>query len=157
MMRKVDLGEGPLSYYSVPVIINQDQSAKEKTNMSSPARFGFVLENVPDIEAARRFYVEVLGLEVERYHPQFIQFSHFAIASDDALTRKPDHDMYWLVDNAEASFKELSQKAEVIQPLETRPFGTLFVIKDPAGLPVYIIEMSQNRPSQAVKSSTEKP
>jgi len=30
-------------------------------------KFGFVVEYVPDIEAAKRFYVEVLGLVMERY------------------------------------------------------------------------------------------
>lgn len=34
--------------------------------MNSKAKFGFVLEYVTDIEATKRFYVEVLGLEVER-------------------------------------------------------------------------------------------
>jgi len=35
--------------------------------MSVRPRFGFVVEYVTDIEAAKRFYLDVMGLEVERY------------------------------------------------------------------------------------------
>src|SRR5205823_11505546 len=35
---------------------------------STKARFGFPLEYVPDIHAAKRFFVDVLGLELERDH-----------------------------------------------------------------------------------------
>ena len=118
--------------------------------MSNLAKFGFVLEYVTDIEAARRFYVEVLGLEVERYSPAFIQFKNFAFASDEAMsgTRLPE--VYWLVDDAEAAFKDLSQKAEVSLPLKQMPFGKVFGIKDPSGQPQYLIEFAKNRPSQPV-------
>jgi catechol 2,3-dioxygenase-like lactoylglutathione lyase family enzyme len=49
--------------------------------------FGFVLEYVPDIEAAKRFCTEVLGLVMERYHPTFVQFSHFDVATIEAARR----------------------------------------------------------------------
>jgi len=52
-------------------------------------KFGFVLEYVTDIEATKRFYVEVLGLEVERSSPAFIQFNNFAIASDESMSSTP--------------------------------------------------------------------
>ena len=119
--------------------------------MSNPPTFGFILEYVTDIEAARRFYVEVLGLEVERYHPVFVQFNnHFAIASDASLTGTGEPEVYWLVDDAEAAFKEFSQKAEITRPLEQMPFGKVFSIKDPAGRPLFLLEFSRQRPSQAV-------
>ena len=113
-------------------------------------RFGFVVEYVTDMEAARRFYVDVLGLEMERYHPRFIQFDNFAIASDESMTGTRDSELYWLVDDAEAAFRELSQKGEVSLPLKQMPFGQVFGIKDPAGRPRYLLELAKDRPSQPV-------
>lgn len=119
--------------------------------MSNKPEFGFVLEYVTDIEAAKRFYVEVVGLEVERDHPVFVQFNHFAIASDQSMSGNRDPEMYWLVDDAETALKDFAQKTEITLPLKQMPFGKVFGIKDPAGQPLYILEFAQNRPSQAVK------
>ena len=52
--------------------------------------FGFVVEYVPDIQTAKRFYIDVLGLDVERDHPTFVQFRHFAIANDESLSGSRD-------------------------------------------------------------------
>lgn len=119
--------------------------------MSRSPEFGFVLEYVTDIEAAKRFYIEVVGLKVERLSPVFVQFNHFAIASDASLGGKRDPEVYWLVDDVEAAFNDLSQRAEVILPLKQMPFGKVFSIKDPAGQPLYLIEFAQDRPSQPVE------
>ncbi len=123
--------------------------------MTIKPRFGFALENVPDIEAAKRFYVEVLGLEVERDHPTFVQFkeqagARFAIASDESLSGRHEPELYWLVDDAETAFRELSQKAEITFPLKQMPFGKVFGIKDPLGQPRYLMEVAQDRPSRQV-------
>jgi catechol 2,3-dioxygenase-like lactoylglutathione lyase family enzyme len=119
--------------------------------MNSTPKFGFVLEYVTDIEAARRFYVDVLGLEVERQAPAFIQFKNFAIANDASLTGKREPEVYWLVDDVESVYKQLSPKTEVIFPLKQMPFGKVFGIQDPAGRPLFLLEFSKERPSQAVK------
>ena len=119
--------------------------------MSNKAKFGFVLEYVTDIEAAKRFYVEVLGLEVERYSPMFIQFNNFAIASDESMSGNRDPEVYWLVEGAEAAFKDFSQKGEISMPIKQLPFGKVFGIKDPAGQPQYLVEFAKDRPSQPVK------
>jgi catechol 2,3-dioxygenase-like lactoylglutathione lyase family enzyme len=119
--------------------------------MSSKPRFGFVVEYVTDIEAAKRFYVDVLGLEVERYHPTFVQFNSFAIASDESLGGRGEPELYWLVDDAEAAFRDLSWEAEVSLPLQQMPFGKVFAIKDPAGRPRYLLELAQDRPSRPVQ------
>ena len=119
--------------------------------MNNKPTFGFILEYVTDIEAARRFYVDVLGLEVERYAPVFVQFNnHFAIANDASLTGTREPEVYWLVDDAEAAFQEFSQKAEISRPLEQMPFGKVFSIQDPAGRPLFLLEFSRQRPSQVV-------
>ena len=118
--------------------------------MSSKPKFGMVLEYVTDIEAAARFYTDVLGLEVERSHPTFVQFSNFAIASDESLGGSRERELYWIVEDAQAAFEELSQKVEVSLPLEQKPFGKVFGIKDPSGQPIYLLEWARQRPSQAV-------
>src|SRR6266545_5744304 len=99
--------------------------------MSKP-QFGFALEYVNDIEAAKRFYVDVLGLEVERDHPMFVQFHNFAIASDESMGGKNEPELYWLIDDAEAAYSDLSQKADVTMALKQEAFGKVFAIKDPA-------------------------
>jgi catechol 2,3-dioxygenase-like lactoylglutathione lyase family enzyme len=121
-----------------------------ESDMRDLPRFGFALEYVRDIEAATRFYVDVLGLEVERTHPTFVQFKNFAIASDEAMSESRETELYWLVDDAEAAFSELSQQAEVSMPLKQLPFGTVFAVNDPDGRPCYLLQFAQQRPSQAV-------
>jgi hypothetical protein len=55
-------------------------------------------------------------------------------------------ELYWLVDDAEAAFSDLSKKTEVSLPLEQKPFGKVFGIKDTDGRSRYLL--SKNRPSQ---------
>jgi catechol 2,3-dioxygenase-like lactoylglutathione lyase family enzyme len=119
--------------------------------MNNKPRFGFVVEYVKDIEAAKDFYVDVLGLEMQRYYPTFVQFDKFAIASDQPIGATGEPELYWLVDDAAASYRELSQKAEVVAPLTQKPFGKVFAINDADGRPRYLLELSRERPSQAVK------
>jgi catechol 2,3-dioxygenase-like lactoylglutathione lyase family enzyme len=112
--------------------------------------FGFVIEYVSDIDAARRFYEDVLGLQVQRVAPTFVQFPHFAIAGDESMSGTNEEEVYWLVESAEAAFAEFSKQAEVAMPLRELPFGKVFGIKDPDGTPRYVLELAANRPSQAV-------
>jgi catechol 2,3-dioxygenase-like lactoylglutathione lyase family enzyme len=117
--------------------------------MAGP-RFGFVVEYVPDIEAARRFYVDVLGLKEERYHPTFVQFEHFAIASDAPVGASGDPEVYWIVDDAEAERERLAGRASGVGELRQMPFGKVFSVDDPAGRPQFVLEFARERPSQAV-------
>lgn len=119
--------------------------------MIKKPEFGFILEYVTDIEAAKEFYVNVMGLKVERTSPVFVQFDHFAIASDESLSGTNEPEVYWLVEDAQAAIVELSTRAEVIMPLKEMPFGKVFSIKDPAGRPLYLIEFSKDRPSQPLE------
>jgi predicted enzyme related to lactoylglutathione lyase len=117
--------------------------------MTIEPKFAFVLYYVEDIESARRFYVETLGLTVQRHHPTFLQFENFAIASDEAVGGSREPEVYWVVPDANAALAELSRGAEIAVPLREMPFGKVFAIKDPAGNPVYLLEWAQRRPSQA--------
>ncbi|MGE5676040.1 MAG: VOC family protein [Mycobacterium leprae] len=116
--------------------------------MSNKPRFGFVVEYVKNIEEARQFYVELLGLQVERAHPQFIQFGSFCIASDESLTGTEEPEVYWLVDDAEAALGDLASKAEILRPLTQMSFGKVFGLKDPAGRPCLLLELAKTRPSK---------
>jgi predicted enzyme related to lactoylglutathione lyase len=112
--------------------------------------FAFTLEYVSDVEAARRFYEEVLGLKVERSHPTFVQFDRFALASDEAMSGSAEPELYWAVEDADAAFAELSGKAEVSMPMKQMPFGKVFAVRDPAGRARYLIEFARERPSEVV-------
>ncbi|HLI27094.1 MAG TPA: VOC family protein [Chloroflexota bacterium] len=123
--------------------------------MASSPRFGFVVEYVADLDAARRFFVEVLGLTVEREHPTFVEFVdpagvHCAIASDEPLEPGNQRELYWLVADAEAAYRELAPRALIRVPLKTMPYGKVFGIQDPAGQAHYWLELAANRPSRPV-------
>jgi predicted enzyme related to lactoylglutathione lyase len=116
------------------------------------ARFGFALEYVKDIEAAKRFYVDVVGLEVKRQAPQFVQFEGFAIASDQPMGSAKQRELYWLVDDAEAAFDDARKKAQITMPLKQLSFGKVFAIKGAAGQPCYLVQFAADRPSRQVES-----
>ncbi len=124
---------------------------------SSKSQFVFALEYVSDIEAAKRFFVDVMGLEVDREAPTFVQFkgangAGYAIASDEPMDPKQGGvpELWWQVEDAEAAYREMSARAEVSSPLRQMPFGTCFGIKDPAGQVHYLLELARARPSQLV-------
>jgi predicted enzyme related to lactoylglutathione lyase len=122
-----------------------------KARTSTP-EFAFALEYVTDIETAKRFYVEVMGFEIGREAAEFIQFKElFAVASDESMDGGTGLELYWTVDDAEAAFKDLSEKAELTLPLTAKPFGKVFGVKDPSGAPRYLVEFARNRPSQAAQ------
>jgi catechol 2,3-dioxygenase-like lactoylglutathione lyase family enzyme len=124
--------------------------------MTSKAQFAFPVEYVADIESAKRFYVDILGLEVERDSPTFVQFKdqagrNYAIATDAPVGGRRELELFWLVDDVETTFAELSRKAEVSLPLKQLPFGKVFGVKDSDGQPQYLLELAQNRPSRPVQ------
>jgi catechol 2,3-dioxygenase-like lactoylglutathione lyase family enzyme len=118
--------------------------------MPASPRFGFVVEYVDDLAAAKRFYTETLGLAVEREAPNFIQFEHFALATDESMDGRRQLEVYWLVPDAQAALAELRPHAPITLELRELPFGKVFGVRDPAGQPRYLLELSRNRPSQAV-------
>jgi predicted enzyme related to lactoylglutathione lyase len=131
------------------------RNEKEHPLMTVKPRFALALEYVPDVEAAKRFYVDVFGLDVERDHPTFVQFKSdggaaFAIASDEAMTLGAELELYWVVDDARAAFDELSRTAQISKPLTDEAFGKVFGVVDPAGQPRYLLEFARERPSRQV-------
>ena len=123
----------------------------------SKAQFAFALEYVSDMDAAKKFFVEVLGLEVERDYPTFVQFkagdgARYAIASDEPMDSSQGRatELWWVVDDAEAALAEMSLTVEVSLTLRQMPFGTCFGVRDPAGQVHYLLEFARERPSQPV-------
>lgn len=119
--------------------------------MSEKPKFGFIVEYVKNIDASKKFYVEVLGLTVEREHPSFVQFETFAIATDEPMGGEAEQEIYWLVNDADTAFSSLAPKAEVCLPIKQVPFGKVFGVRDLDGRPRYILELAKNRPSQETK------
>ncbi len=124
---------------------------------ASKAHFGFALEYVSDIESTKRFFVDVLGLEVDRDHPTFVQFKDqkgaaYAIASDQPMDPESGGapELWWLVDDVEAAFSHMSSRAAVSMTLREMPFGKCFGVKDPVGQVHYVLELAQQRPSRQV-------
>lgn len=119
--------------------------------MQQHPRFAFALEYTDDIGAATRFYTDVMGLEVERQAPQFVQFGNFAIASDESLGGTREVELYWVVDDADAAYREMSSSAEITSPMRQMPFGKVFGVKGPTGEPRFLVEFVKNRPSVSVR------
>jgi catechol 2,3-dioxygenase-like lactoylglutathione lyase family enzyme len=118
--------------------------------MAVQPRFGFVVVYVKDMEKAKRFYIDSLGLKVEREAPNFVQFEHFGLASDEPLGKSGEPELYWLVDDADQAYRELSAKAPVSHPLETKPFGKVFAVRDPDGGSRFVLELARSRPSKPI-------
>jgi catechol 2,3-dioxygenase-like lactoylglutathione lyase family enzyme len=116
--------------------------------VSNTPRFGFVVEYVADIEAATRFYTGVMGLEAERVHPTYVQFEHFAVATDAPLGGTGERELYWLVEDAENAYDELRKTAEISLPLKQMPYGKVFGVKGASGRPCFLLQLAENRPSE---------
>jgi len=89
-------------------------------------------------------------LKVERQHPSFVQFDHFAIATDEAPGGSRELELYWLVNDAEAARAALPKNAEVTKEITQLPFGKVFGVKGPTGEPRFLLELATHRPSQSV-------
>jgi len=119
--------------------------------MREKPKFGFVVEFVEDIEVAKSFYTDELGLEIERSHPQYVEFETFAIATGEPLIADVKEEIYWLVDDAQSMYETLSKSTEVCLYLQEVPFGKVFGVKSPDGRVRYILELASVRPSKEEK------
>ena len=114
--------------------------------MTKQPQFGYAIAIVRDVAAAKRFYVESLGMELEIDDPHFVQFkaangATFAIAPEsDSMDGSGRNELWWVVDDADAAFQRLSEAAEIVVPMKDMPFGRCFGVKDPAGQPRYFLQ-----------------
>src|SRR6516165_6590022 len=108
----------------------------------------FVLLHVPNIEQARTFYTEKLGFAVEDQQAGFVQFKQhegrgaiFALQEDKGVVPHTGVELWWVVDNADATYATLnSHDVEIMSQPSDEPFGRAFTVKDPV---VNIINMFQ--------------
>ncbi len=111
----------------------------------------FVIAHVPDVVADKRFYTEKLGFEVENELPGFVQFKQpggatFAVGSIETANNGTEPELWWFVDNADATYKELvSRGVEIAMPPKDEPFGRAFAIKDQAGQLRYMLQLPASR------------
>lgn len=118
--------------------------------MKTPA-LELVLLHVADIEAARTFYTEKLGLEIDPHQsgPDFTLFQRpDGAGASLALSSEGDGQPYtgselWLyVDDVDATHDELMARGvEEASPLVDMPFGRTFSIKDPTGNVIYLLRL----------------
>ena len=101
-------------------------------------RFTHVRANVRDIHKAIKWYETILGFECNGADIndkwQYADFANnggavFAIAVDENV---PSHGRFnFDVDNVDSLWNNLKDKVEIVQPIETMPYGTRkFTIKD---------------------------
>ena len=99
----------------------------------------FVIFNVRDIAAARAFYTETLGFTITSDLPNFLQFqapsgATFAIRENEAATPTTTIELWWQVEDADATYAALAQhSAPLLGEPKNQPFGRTFAVKDPAG------------------------
>ena len=101
----------------------------------------FVMLHVPDIEQARAFYTEKLGFAVEDQQPGFVQFKQhagmgaiFALQEQAGVSPHQGVELWWMVDNADATYAALlSKDVEIVSQPSDEPFGRALSIKDSAG------------------------
>lgn len=109
----------------------------------------FILVHVNDIEKVLPFYTQKLGLEIEDQQPGFVQFKQpmgtgaiLALSQEGDGTTDGNVELWWLVDDADATHDELSAKGVlIVQPLEDQPFGRTFAIQDPLGNKLYMMKL----------------
>jgi predicted enzyme related to lactoylglutathione lyase len=111
----------------------------------------FVMMHVEDMAAARTFFVNTLGLELEDESPTFLQFK----AGDGGATlgvgepppgSQERTELWWFVDDVDALHTELQARgAEVVGPPTDQPFGRSLAIRGPSGHTIYLLQLPARR------------
>ncbi len=111
----------------------------------------FVLIHVSSVTNVLPFYTEKLHLEVESQGPDFVQFKQpggqgaiFALSADGLNDPIANAELWWYVDNAEATLADLQQQdVTIVDPLTDMPFGRTFTIQDPEGHKMYMLQSAR--------------
>lgn len=103
----------------------------------------FVIRNVDDLDATRRFYTDALGFQVEEEQQGFVQFANTGGATF-ALVGDPNGEpveLWWYVDDADATHEQLRARGvAIVHPPKDEPFGRRLVIRDVAGRTLYLLQ-----------------
>jgi catechol 2,3-dioxygenase-like lactoylglutathione lyase family enzyme len=113
--------------------------------MASEMRLELVQVPVSDIDRAKAFYVEKLGFKADHDHQvsdalRFVQLTPPGSACSIALT-SGGHQMnpgtieglQMVVDDAEASRRELADRGVEVSDVQTFPWGNFVFLEDPDG------------------------
>ena len=113
--------------------------------MASQMRLELIQVPVSDIDRAKSFYVEKVGFNADHDHQvsdelRFVQLTPPGSACSIALTSSA-HQMppgsidglQMVVDDAEASRKELADRGVEVSDVQQFPWGTFVFFKDPDG------------------------
>ncbi|HVU70668.1 MAG TPA: VOC family protein [Ktedonobacteraceae bacterium] len=111
----------------------------------------FVLIHVPSLEQVLPFYTEKLGFELESRGPDFAQFitpggqgATLALSADGPSEPRSNIELWWYVDDIEATQAELqSRDVPIVDPLTAQPFGHTLAIQDPAGNKLFLLQLAQ--------------
>ena len=113
--------------------------------MASDMRIELIQVPVSDIDRAKAFYVEKVGFTADHDHQvsyelRFVQLTPPGSACSIALTSgahqmKPGsiEGLQMVVDDAEASRKELAGRGVEVSDVQTFPWGSFVFFKDPDG------------------------
>jgi catechol 2,3-dioxygenase-like lactoylglutathione lyase family enzyme len=101
---------------------------------------GITIE-VSDLTKSKDFYENVLGFqagecyEPTKWQPYNLDGQYLAIREVDRKAARDDFDITNVeLDDVEALWRRVKDRAEVVEPLATTPYGTYkFVVKDPDG------------------------
>ncbi len=107
----------------------------------------FVMRHVDNLPAARAFYIDILGLTPIDDQPEFVQFApvhgqgaSFALGLTGE--NREGVETWWFVDNADAAHAELLTKGvKILKDPYDAPFGRVFCAADPAGGPVFFLQL----------------
>jgi catechol 2,3-dioxygenase-like lactoylglutathione lyase family enzyme len=113
--------------------------------MASAMRLELIQVPVSDIDRAKEFYVEKLGFSADHDHQvndelRFVQLTPPGSACSIALTSSA-HNMapgsieglQMVVDDAEASRRELAERGVDVSDVQVFPWGSFVFFKDPDG------------------------
>lgn len=113
--------------------------------MTSDMRLELIQVPVSDIDRAKAFYVEKVGFSADHDHQvtdelRFVQLTPPGSTCSIALTSgahqmKPGsiEGLQMVVDDAEASRKELAERGVEVSDIQVFPWGTFVTFQDPDG------------------------
>ncbi len=113
--------------------------------MASDMRIELVQVPVSDIDQAKAFYVEKVGFNADHDHQvsdelRFVQLTPPGSACSIALTSGAHHmppgsieGLQMVVDDAEASRKELAERGVDVSEVQEFPWGSFVFFQDPDG------------------------
>ena len=113
--------------------------------MASDMRLELIQVPVSDIDRAKAFYAEKVGFNADHDHQvtdelRFVQLTPPGSACSIALTSGAHHmkpgsieGLQIVVDDAEASRKELAERGVEVSEVQVFPWGSFVFFKDPDG------------------------